>query len=95
MLSVCLCLPARSDVLAAVVLTSSCAIERLITELLEDTLLTLEQITTGMTVLAPNAARRPEESEVGSYGVGRGFGILLWLYYYLLLICVSASGNIN
>jgi hypothetical protein len=32
------------------------------TELLEDTLLTLEQLTTGLTVLALNASTTPEQS---------------------------------
>ena len=31
-------------------------------ELLEETLLTLEQITTGVTVMAINASRQPEQS---------------------------------
>jgi hypothetical protein len=32
------------------------------TEVLEDALLTLEQISTRLTVLAPNASRNPEQS---------------------------------
>jgi len=36
--------------------------DRIANELLEETLLTLEQITTGVTVMAINATRNPEQS---------------------------------
>lgn len=36
--------------------------DRIASELLEETLLTLEQVTTGVTVLAINATRDPEQS---------------------------------
>ena len=36
--------------------------DRIANELLEETLLTLEQITTGVTVMAINATRDPEQS---------------------------------
>jgi len=36
--------------------------DHIASELLEETLLTLEQITTGVTVLAINASRQPEQS---------------------------------
>ena len=36
--------------------------DRIAAELLEETLLTLEQVTTGVTVLAVNATRNPEQS---------------------------------
>ena len=36
--------------------------DRIASELLEETLLTLDQISTGVTVLAINASRQPEQS---------------------------------
>ena len=36
--------------------------DRIGTELLQDTLMTLEQVTTSLTVLALNASRNPEQS---------------------------------
>jgi hypothetical protein len=41
---------------------STLTTDSIASELLEETLLTLEQITTGVTVLAINATRNPEES---------------------------------
>ncbi len=41
---------------------STLTTDHIASELLEETLLTLEQITTGVTVLAINATRNPEES---------------------------------
>ena len=41
---------------------STLTTDRIANELLEETLLTLEQITTGVTVLAINGTRNPEQS---------------------------------